>query len=220
MSHDPKLLEHEYDGIREFDNPTPGWWHALFFLFVIFGVFYMVLTTGSPMYDTPKMSHEKHKLAWITAKFGEIGELAPDEATLVRYYADPSEQYAERWMPYAASLFKANCVSCHGANGEGSVGPNLTDDAYISVASITDIYDVIQNGANAGAMPAWGTRFHPNEVILLSSYVASMRGQNLPGLPPDGDVPEPWPTLAEIAGSAPDADAAEPGNEQASAAAD
>ena len=23
----PELLEHEYDGIREYDNPTPAWWH-------------------------------------------------------------------------------------------------------------------------------------------------------------------------------------------------
>lgn len=220
MAHEPKLLEHEYDGIQEFDNPTPGWWHALFFAFVIFGAFYLVVSTGSPLYDTPKASHEKTKLAWITAKFGEIGELEPDEATLVRYYADPGELYAERWMPYAASLFAANCVSCHGANGEGSVGPNLTDDAYVNVASITDIYDVIQNGANAGAMPAWGTRFHPNEVILLSSYVAGMRGTNVPGLPADGDVPAPWPTLDEIGGPAPDVDPAAEDSTQANAGAD
>ena len=36
MPHDPKILDHEYDGIQEFDNPTPGWWHFLFFLFLGF----------------------------------------------------------------------------------------------------------------------------------------------------------------------------------------
>ncbi|MFN7337509.1 MAG: cbb3-type cytochrome c oxidase N-terminal domain-containing protein, partial [bacterium] len=30
-----RILDHEYDGIREFDNPTPGWWHAIFFASVI-----------------------------------------------------------------------------------------------------------------------------------------------------------------------------------------
>ncbi len=204
MAHEPKLLEHEYDGIREFDNPTPGWWHALFFGIVGFSVFYLMISTGSPLYDTPIMSHDKDKLAWIKSLFGELGELEPTEATIVRYYADPADEYAGQWMPYAESLFKANCVSCHGANGEGSVGPNLTDDAFINVASVTDIYDIIQNGANAGAMPAWGNRFHPNDVVLLSSYVANMRGQNLPGLPPDGEVPAPWPTLDEIGGAAPE----------------
>ncbi len=213
MAHEPQLLEHEYDGIREFDNPTPGWWHALFFLFVIFSAFYLVISTGSPLYDTPIQSHDKTKLAWITAKFGDIGELEPDEATLVRYYADPSEAFAESWMPYAASLFKTNCVSCHGGEGQGVIGPNLTDDAYIGVTSITDIHSIIRDGAAAGAMPAWGNRFHPNEVILLSSYVASLRGQNLPGLPPEGEIAPPWPTLEEIGGPAPQTDPSEAGDQ-------
>ena len=201
MAHEPKLLEHEYDGIREFDNPTPGWWHALFFLFVIFSVFYLMVSTGSPLYNSPVESHDKAKLSWIKSMFGELGVLEPDEATLVRYYADPADEYAGQWMPFAESLFKANCVSCHGSQGEGSVGPNLTDEVYRNVETITDIYDVIQNGAAAGAMPAWGNRFHPNEVVLLPSYVASLRGENKPGLPPDGEAIPDWPTLEEVGGA-------------------
>lgn len=196
MAHEPKLLDHEYDGIREYDNPTPGWWHALFFLFVGFSAFYLFVSVASPYYRTPIEGHEATKLAWTKKKFGEIGDLQPTAATIVRYYTD--DELAGDWMPYAASLFKTNCVSCHAGQGEGSVGPNLTDDHYKNVVSITDIHDVLVNGAAGNAMPAWGNRFHPNELVLLSSYVASMRGQDIPGRVPEGEVIPPWPTLDEL----------------------
>ena len=70
------------------------------------------------------------------------------------------------WMVYANSVFLTNCQSCHGPDGSGVVGPNLTDDYYKNVKKITDIAEVIKNGAAGGSMPAWQTRLHPNEVVL------------------------------------------------------
>ncbi|MEM8757672.1 MAG: cbb3-type cytochrome c oxidase N-terminal domain-containing protein [Planctomycetota bacterium] len=213
MAHEPQLLEHEYDGIREYDNPTPGWWHALFFLFVGFGAFYMFVSVASPWYSSPREGHEAAKLAWVKSLFGDLGDLEADEATIVRYYEDDSEEYAGRWMPYAASLFRANCVSCHGGMGEGVVGPNLTDEVAINVSGVTDIHDILMNGANAGAMPAWGNRFHPNEIVLLSSYVASLRGRDVPGRAAEGEPMPAWPTLAELSSGAEPASGPENGAE-------
>jgi len=85
-------------------------------------------------------------------------------------------------------------VSCHGANAAGQIGPNLTDDYYKNVQQLTDIPKIISGGAAAGAMPAWKTRLHPNEIVLVAAYVASLRGKNLPG--PRGQEGEriaPWP---------------------------
>ncbi|MEO1584296.1 MAG: cbb3-type cytochrome c oxidase N-terminal domain-containing protein [Planctomycetota bacterium] len=203
MAHDPKVLEHEYDGIQEFDNPTPGWWHALFFLFIAFGAVYMLVTTGSPLYSSPQQTYEKEKLTWTRALFGSLGDLEADEATIVRYYADEREEFAGRWMPYAESLFRANCASCHGGQGQGGIGPNLTDNAFKNIAAITDIHSVIADGANNNAMPAWSNRFHPNEIVLLSSYVAWMRDRNISGKPPEGEEIAPWPTLDEVGGPLP-----------------
>ena len=40
-SQEPKLLEHEADGIKELDNLLPRWWVWLFYLTSIFAAFYL-----------------------------------------------------------------------------------------------------------------------------------------------------------------------------------
>lgn len=181
------LLDHEYDGIREYDNPTPGWWHLIFAGSVLFGVVYFSFFTFSPMAWTPQSALAAAQTREFQRLFAEIGELAPDEPTIRSLMGD------EKWMAVAQGLFATNCVSCHGPEGQGLVGPNLTDDAYKNVMTLTDIPRVITDGAANGAMPAWGARLHPNEIVLLSAYVADLRGKNLPGpRGPEGDTIPPW----------------------------
>ncbi len=206
MPHDPKVLDHEYDGIQEFDNPTPGWWHFLFYLFIVFGFFYTVMAfMGSPYLPDPERKHEKAKLAATMKKFEELGTLEATPVVFVEKMQD------EEWMNYAASVFAGNCVLCHGAEGGGQVGPNLTDEFGKNVKTIDDIYTVIQDGAAAGAMPAWGQRLHPNDVILLTSYVASLRGTSpMVGIAPEGEQMEPWPDAPPPA--KPEADGGEAGD--------
>jgi cytochrome c oxidase cbb3-type subunit 3 len=189
MPHDPKVLEHEYDGIQEFDNPTPGWWHFLFYLFLVFGIFYSVLSiAGSPYLKSPQAKLENAKIAATMKKFATMGDLEATPETIASY------ALSDDWMNYAGSVFAANCASCHEADGGGKVGPNLTDEFGKNVRVIADIHTVIEIGANAGAMPAWGQRFHPNDVILLSSYVASLRGTTpFSAAAAEGEQMEPWP---------------------------
>ena len=42
------LSDHEYDGIREYDNPTPGWWHIIFIATAVFAFFYFVYYDANP----------------------------------------------------------------------------------------------------------------------------------------------------------------------------
>lgn len=189
MADDPQVLEHEYDGIQEFDNPTPGWWHFLFWVFVVFSFFYVMMDfSSSPFLPSDEDRYKDAVLKATMAKFETLGDLEPKALTFASY------AQSEEWMSYAASTFASNCASCHGADGGGMVGPNLTDDYGKNLKTIDDIYTVIDKGAAGGAMPAWGQRFHPNDLILLTSYVASLRGTN-PGLSkaPEGEVMEPWP---------------------------
>lgn len=180
--------QHVYDGIEEYDNPLPGWWKWLFVATIAFCPPYWMFYHSGVEGRSIEAQYSKALADNTRLQFAEIGNLSPDAETITKYLHKPS------WVSVGKSVFKANCISCHGRDGEGQIGPNLTDEAFKNVKKIEDIAMVINNGANAGAMPAWANRLHPNEIVLVSAYVASLRGQNLKGpKPPEGQAIPPWP---------------------------
>lgn len=189
---EPASTGHAYDGIKEYDNPTPLWWDLLFVASILFAPFYAVWFHFPGTERTLAATYQFDLNDNLKLQFGEIGTLEPDEATLLKYMND------SKWIAVGKATFATNCASCHGKQGEGISGVNLTDDYYKNVKQITDIAKVIQEGANAGAMPAWKTRLHPNEVVLAASYVASLRGQNLDGRQAEGDLIDPWPSAPAV----------------------
>ena len=191
VSSEPPLTDHAYDGIREYDNPMPGWWVWLFWGTIVFSGFYFFLATMINGAFSPV--HEYDVAMAQELKRG--GVLKPDAETLVRLTHD------EDSIKSGAAIFQTNCVSCHGRDASGLTGPNLTDDSYINVRKIDDIPDVVATGRKNGAMPAWKNRLSPNEVVLVSSYVASLRGQNKPGRPPEGQSIPPWNAHAAAGGT-------------------
>ena len=52
-------------------------------------------------------------------------------------------------------LFKDNCVTCHGANGEGDIGPALNDSTFLKTTADGTIFSVISSGIPGTQMPAW-----------------------------------------------------------------
>jgi cytochrome c oxidase cbb3-type subunit 3 len=194
------LTPHDYDGIREFDNPTPGWWHLIFVGSIIFSIFYYVFFQFSPVAWTPHDVHAAAEIANLKKQFSELGTLAQDEPTMLRMMNDP------KWLSVGQSVFRSNCVSCHADKGQGIVGPNLTDNHFKNIKKLTDICTVVSNGAANGAMPAWKINLHPNEIVLVSAYVATMRGQNIPGgrgqIIGDTEIPA-WPLSTAISAPSP-----------------
>lgn len=189
-----QLLDHQYDGIQEYDNPCPGWWHAIFWLTVLFSVVYFLFFQVGNNGWTLAEAWSSAQAAEMQKRFAGIGELKNDTGTILKFKEDP------KWMAYARSVFLTNCQSCHGPEGAGVIGPNLTDDYYRDVKQITDIAKVIENGAGNGQMPSWRGKLQPNEIILMAAYVAGLRGKNLPGkaVEPDKDKLIPaWPMAAE-----------------------
>ena len=184
------LLDHEYDGIREYDNPVPGWWHWLFWGSVVFGVLYYFYYTFSPISSTLDGNWEKAQAAAYEKIFGELGELEPDEATMLSLMGN------DKMMAVAKGMFVLHCSQCHAKDGGGINGVNMTDDHYKNVTKLDDFIMVLNKGANNGAMPAWENRLSQNERILLASYAASLRGTTpAAGIAAEGNVLPPWPPV-------------------------
>jgi len=184
--HDDILTSHNYDGIQEYDNPIPGWWKWLFIATIAFAPLYLVYFHAPGMARDHFGRYDAALAANLRLQFGDLPDLEPDAATILTYMNDP------KCVKVGASTFETNCKSCHNPGGAGGTGPNLTDDHYLNVKTVADIGTVIQDGANNGAMPAWKNRLHPKELVLVASYVASLRGQHLPGKAPEGEVIPPW----------------------------
>jgi cytochrome c oxidase cbb3-type subunit 3 len=73
-------------------------------------------------------------------------------------------------------IYDGNCASCHGAAGEGLVGPNLTDEFWIHGGGIKNIFKTIKYGVPAKGMIAWQGQLNPEAMQKVSSYVMTLQG--------------------------------------------
>ncbi len=77
------------------------------------------------------------------------------------------------WAQDGASLYKAKCAMCHGAMGEGKVGPSLQKTA-LSQQQITDL---LTNGAAGKKAPhnKAMSGLTADQAGQLSTYVGSLK---------------------------------------------
>lgn len=184
------LLDHEYDGIQEFDNPTPGWWHGIFWLTILCSFLYVNFWHYSDFSWSVHDSLSAEQTAYYEKLFGEIGELEPTEETLMALQNEP------KWLKVGQAVYQGNCTACHGPDGGGINGPNLADERWINVKKLGDVYTTITNGVVIKGMPAWQNRLNDNQRIVVAAYVASLRGTK-PKSPREGEGEPvaPWPKV-------------------------
>lgn len=82
-------------------------------------------------------------------------------------------------------IFTTNCVTCHGAHGEGGVGPNLTDNYWLHGGKPEKIYHTITVGVPEKGMISWTQVLTKDQIKHVAAYVVSLKGTN----PPNGKVP-------------------------------
>ncbi|MBF0491337.1 MAG: c-type cytochrome [Deltaproteobacteria bacterium] len=170
---DKLLLDHEYDGIKELDNPLPRWWLAGFYLAIIFAIFYMnyyFLGNGRTLKEEFDRAKAENNLKILASRPKE-GPI--DEKKLEALLAD-TKQVAQ-----GKAVFEKNCSPCHGAQGQGIIGPNLTDEYWIhGKGKLSDILKVVSEGVKEKGMPTWGAILKPDELNQVVVYVKSLKGSN------------------------------------------
>jgi cytochrome c oxidase cbb3-type subunit 3 len=175
------LLQHEYDGIREYDNPLPGWWVAIFWGTFVFSIAYGVYYHVSPHGESVAVAYDAEMRLAREERAKQSLKEAPSEAVLGKLMVDAE------LMKDAKVTFEQRCAQCHAAEGQGLIGPNLTDDHVIhGDGSLMAIYNVVSHGVPNKGMPAWELQLQPIEVRKLAAFVATLRGKNLPGKAPEG----------------------------------
>ncbi len=178
-----KLLDHQYDGIQEFDNPLPRWWVWMYTGSIVFSFGYFFHYHISPNGQSDLAAYEADMAVAREAELKSALAQPVSEASLAQLMAD------EALMNDARKSFELRCAPCHGDNAQGTIGPNLTDSAWLhGQGTLTDIYGVVEAGVVAKGMPAWGKQLTPVELRKLVAYVGSQRGKSLPGKAPEGNV--------------------------------
>lgn len=171
--------DHDYDGIVEEDNPLPLWWLGTFVVTVVFGYgywFYYHVSEAAP---------------------GLVGELEQAEAEQARITAAQKPVTDElliqiskdrQSVDQGAKTFAVHCASCHGEQGEGKIGPNLTDAYWLHGGEPTLIHEIVSAGFVPKGMPAWKTVLGADKVREVAAFLVSIKGQNVPGKEPQGEL--------------------------------
>lgn len=181
---------HEWDGIRELNNPLPRWWLWTFYFTIIWAIGYAIAYPSIPLLTTNTKG-----LLGVTNRGELTKELAAASAAQAKYVDAikttdvagilANEELRTFAIAGGAAAFKVNCVQCHGSGAAGSPGyPNLNDDDWLWGGDINALYTTLQHGVRYTAdpetrvseMPAFGDILKPEEVDLVANYAVSLSG--------------------------------------------
>lgn len=184
---------HEWDGVKELNNPLPRWWLIVFYATIIWAIGYWILMPAWPGLTGHTKGLRNHSERQNVE--GELQALRADRAeSAKRLINAPSMQAIEddpELLQFALaageSLFGDNCATCHGAGGQGFVGyPNLNDDAWLWGGSLEEIRETILVGRRSThpdttytVMQGYGVDgiLSREQISDLTDYVLSLSAQ-------------------------------------------
>lgn len=174
-----ELLDHEYDGIREFDNALPRWWLYGFYFTIAFSIVYVVNyhLLPTPLWGKPGM------VAEYDAEVADAERLAASRPKAAGPVVAAVLTDADSLGKGKALFEGANlCAACHREDMGGLVGPNLTDDLWIHGCTPAEMVKNIATGFPAQGMLPYGsgTALSDEELLQVVSYIVSKKATNPP----------------------------------------
>lgn len=177
-------LDHNYDGIKELDNHLPPWWVNMFILTIIWSVGYMWYYHwgggGANQDEQYKQQVETAKKEIAQALAGKANAVDESNVTALTDAGAIGE---------GELIYKNVCAACHGQKGEGTVGPNFTDENWIHGGGIKNIFKTIKYGVPEKGMIAWSSQLKPSDMQKVASYILTLKGTNPPNpKAPQGEI--------------------------------
>jgi cytochrome c oxidase cbb3-type subunit 3 len=168
---DDRLMDHQYDGIQEYDNPLPTWWKLIFYATILVVPLYYWDPLGIGVGPGREKVYEQDMAAFAAAHPQDAGPSVSSDV-----FVAMSRDRAK--VADGKTVFATTCVSCHRPHGGGLIGPNLADDFRIHGGTPTQIHLTISEGVPAKVMPPWGKMLKPEQVDAVTAYVISIYGSN------------------------------------------
>ncbi len=175
MSEDPKkdnhgegvrLLDHEYDGIQEYDQRLPNWWLFTLYGAIVFALAYWFFYFQSNVGESDVERLDARMQAIDAAILEETLAMLDNENL---WQMSRNAQFVEA----GRETYQAFCVACHGPNLEGGIGFNLVDNEWVHGSDPVDIYETIDKGIAGKGMQAWGPSLGPKGVAEAVAFVLS-----------------------------------------------
>ncbi len=183
---------HEWDGIKELNNPLPRWWLWSWYASIVFSIAYMIYYPAIPL-----ISSVTQGISGITTrqiveqelkevKQAKAGIVAKIDATALEDIRGDEELYRFS-LAGGNSLYKVYCTPCHGTGAQGAPGyPNLNDDDWLWGGDVKAIYTSIKHGirndededARFSDMPGFGDDelLEPKVITEIAHQVLSLAG--------------------------------------------
>jgi len=171
---------HEFDGIKELDNPLPPWLKYLFYVTIVISFSYLTLVFV--FHDDNIIQRKEYGKEMMAARAKT--EIAGKEEAVKTAAAAPMTQ--EQILAAGKVTFDKICVVCHGKFGEGLVGPNFTDDYWIHGGRPEDLRKVVTEGVIEKGMLSYKSQLNKTQINNVIAYILSLQGTN----PPNPKAPQ------------------------------
>lgn len=163
------LNDEHHDGIVEEDNPLPRWWVYLFIGTLIFAVIYVAYYHFGP--GASQQQELDAGMKKIAALQHPASAKPAANSSIDQFAISPDKVKAGK------VVYDSKCAACHGGLGEGLIGPNLTDNAWINGdGSGPAVYQVIHDGVVQKGMLAWKDTLSESDLNAVTVYVLSLKG--------------------------------------------
>ncbi len=179
---------HEWDGIRELNNPLPRWWLWTFYATIAWSLAYTIAYPAWPLITTAtggilgyssRAELRAEVDQTVAARAGLTEALA--SRPLAEVLAD--DELRNFAVAGGAAAYRVNCTQCHGTGAQGSPGfPDLNNDDWLWGGDIETLHQTIAHGIRDHAdpdthyseMPPFDGILNRAEIAETAAYVVSL----------------------------------------------